>query len=155
METLADRAARCLADHPAPALTVEELGARVRAEGAAVTPEVLLRTLESNPERFRVVDPCRGPWRRVWPATRASRADRVGAEGGAPHSRWVVATGAPCPERDPRARLRASVAHLGRTVDERSPTDLLRWVGMLCEMGAGRGRAPESPGRPAESLSRA
>ena len=75
-----------------------------------VGPEVLLRALEARPDQFRVLDPWRGPG-----------------------ERWVVALGClPC-DRGPAGRLRASLAHLGRTVDERSVTDLVRWLGMVRE----------------------
>lgn len=122
MQTLADRAVQSLAHHPAPALPLDELVHQVRHGGAVVGPEVLLRALEARPDQFRVLD----PWRAA-----TARAGNCGRR--EPGERWVVALGClPC-DRGPAGRLRASLAHLGRTVDERSVTDLVRWLGMVRE----------------------
>ena len=125
MHTLADRAAETLARHPAPALPLDELVHQVRDGGAVVGPEVLLRALEARPDLFRVLDPWRGPWRLG--STRA----RPQAPGRWPQ--WIVGLG-PHPHADgPAARLKASLAWLGRTVDDRSVLDLVRWLGMVRE----------------------
>ena len=123
MQTLADRAAQSLARHPSPALSLDELVDQVRDSGAVVGPDVLLRALEARPDLFRVLD----PWREAW----RSAAPRLGGRAG---PRWVVGLR---PESAaataPGARLRASLTWLGRTVDERSVLDLVRWLGMVLE----------------------
>jgi hypothetical protein len=134
METLADRAAQSLTRHPAPALPIDELTEQVRGGGTAVGADVLLRALEARPDLFRVLDPWRGPWR---PAARAARG-----------ARWVVPLGPATLDRDPSARLKASVVHLGRTLDERSVTDLARWLGMVREMTGGPGYATGRTNQP-------
>jgi hypothetical protein len=136
METLAERAAQSLIRHPAPALPIDELSEQVRGGGAAVGAGVLLRALEARPDLFRVLDPWRGPWRSV---TRpdARRAERSALETAG--ARWVVPLGRATLDRDASARLKASVVHLGRTLDERSVTDLVRWLGMVREMSPERG----------------
>lgn len=124
MQTLADRAAEALARHPAPALPLDELVHQVRDGGTLVGPEVLMRALEARPDLFRVLDPWRGPWR---PAARAR------AQAGDPWPRWVVGIGAQPRVSGAGGRLKSSVAWLGRTVDERSVVDLVRWLGMVRE----------------------
>lgn len=120
MVTLADRAAQTLAHLPIPALPLDDLVQRLRQAGSVVTPEVLLRAVESCPGRFRVLDPWRGPWRRaesrdvgsVWVLSRERRAFAPGVEG----------------------RLQSSLAQIGATVDESSVGDLARWLGMIREV---------------------
>ena len=70
MMTIAERAARSLAEHRAPALPLDQLVRQVEDGGAAVGPDILLRALEARPDLFRVLNPWRGPWRsasRRWP----------------------------------------------------------------------------------------
>lgn len=151
METLADRAARALARHPAPALPLDELLRQVRSGGAAVGPDVLLRALAARPDRFRLLDPWRGAWRSAERSARGRRDPHPSAA-----TPWVVGLGASGGERGAGARLRASLSHLGRTVDERSVTDLMRWVGLVREGerlglrigagdGSGEGAVPPQP----------
>ena len=123
MQTLADRAAQSLAHHPSPALPLNELVHQVKLGGAVVGPDVLLRAIEGRPDLFRVLDPWRGPWRSAKP--RAGTPTGVG-------TRWVVGLGR-VGAADAAGRLKATLAHLGRTVDERSVTDLVRWLGMVQE----------------------
>ncbi|MSR37105.1 MAG: hypothetical protein EXR95_10790 [Gemmatimonadetes bacterium] len=122
MQTLADRAAQSLAHHPAPALPLDELVHEMKLGGAVVGPDVLLRALEARPDLFRVLDPWRGPWRSASPRG----GKRVGTH-------WVVGLGQSAREGGTAGRLKASLAQLGRTVDERSVTDLVRWLGMVRE----------------------
>jgi hypothetical protein len=125
MQSLADRAAETLARHPAPALPLDELVDQVRDGGAVVGPDVLLRALEARPDLFRVLDPWRGPWRCASPRARAAAPLRL--------PRWIVGIG-PYPRAGGTGgRLKASLAWLGRTVDERSVLDLVRWLGMVRE----------------------
>lgn len=133
MHTLADLAATTLARHPAPALPLDELVRQVREGGMAVGPEVLLRALVARPDLFRVLDPWRGAWRGAWRAA----APRLGALAtDRPGERWVVGLGRaskPDAVGAAGARLKASLAWLGRTVDDHSATDLVRWLGMVRE----------------------
>lgn len=160
MESILDRAARVLAGHPAPALHLDELRRLVGGSGVGVTEEVLLRALRRGSGRFRMVDPWVGPWRTLEPShptrgtaiahTRA-RTARVAREGGAPPEGtpgrrgvgglaglgrpWVVAR--PSAQgrggRDGLRCLRQSLAHLGWTVDDGSPSEMARWCGLLHE----------------------
>ena len=122
MQTLVERAAQSLAHHPAPALPLAELVHLVMEGGTVVGPDVLLRALKARPDLFRVLNPWRGPWRSASPRA-----------GGQPRGPWVVGLGRACESGGTAARLKASLAHLGRTVDERSATDLVRWLGMIRE----------------------
>lgn len=123
MHTLAEIAAAALARHPSAALPLDELVREMRASGTVVGPEVLTRALEARPDLFRVLDPWRGAWRAGWPS--GSRA--------AGRSRWVVGLRRRSGAVGPHARIEASLAWLGRRVDERSTTDLVRWLGMVRE----------------------
>lgn len=116
MNPIADFAERTLRHNAHPALRLRELvdvvaerldrsldGARLRA------------ILEAYPDRFRILDPWRGPWR----TEAESRIDV-----------WVVAIAEP--EGPPRGapaalKLRESVRWLGRGIDPRSRTDVSRW----------------------------
>src|SRR5690606_32597969 len=113
--------------------------------GVPVGPAVLLRALEERPDLFRVLDPWRGPWRSGGRGPLSVRAGGAAA-------RWVVPLGRATLDRDPQARLKASVVHLGRTLDERSVTDLARWLGMVREM-ARYGRRSNHPERHSPSAS--
>lgn len=106
------------------ALPLDELVHQIRLGGAVVGPDVLLRALEARPDLFRVLDPWRGPWRSAIP--------REGTRSGI-GTRWVVGRGRGAAGTDTAGRLKASLAHLGRTVDDRSVTDLVRWLGMVQE----------------------
>ena len=99
--------------------------------GTGLGPDILLRALEARPDLFWVLDPWRGPWRSTSRRT-ASRARAM----------WVAGLGRE--SGGTAARLKASLAHLGRTVDERSVTDLARWLGMVRE-GERISRAGLSP----------
>lgn len=123
MQTLADRAAEVLARHPAPALPLDALVDQVRGAGVFVGPEVLLRAIEARTDLFRVLDPWRGPWRCALAASRARPAGQ----------RWVVGLARLPHAQDAGGRLKASLSWLGRTVDERSALDLVRWLGMVRE----------------------
>lgn len=123
METLAQRAAQSLAHHSSPALPLQELTEVVRSGGGVVGASVLLRALQERPDLFRLLDPWRGPWR----ANAVRHSGRgMGEPAAAPvGERWVVPLGQSTryPARDPLGRLKASMIHLGRTLDERSMTE--------------------------------
>ena len=122
MMTIAERAAQSLAEHRPPALPLDQLVHQVKDGGAAVGPDILLRALEARPDLFRVLNPWRGPWRSV-SRRAAGRARAV----------WVVGLARGRESGGTAARLKASLAHLGWTVDEQSVTDLARWLGMVRE----------------------
>ena len=112
-----------LRQHPHPALRLSELVELVAERVDRTLDEARLRSLlESHPDRFRLLDPWRGPWR----ATLAG-----GCDDDAPHDDWVVAVVDPTqPAAHPGAtalKLRESVRWLGRGVDPRSPNEVSRW----------------------------
>ena len=135
METLVERAAQSLSHHPSPALPLDELSEHVRHGGHVVGPGVLLRALEARPDLFRVLYPWRGPWRAAAPRPgRTCAAQPPDHALDPPGERWVVPLGRATCDRDARARLKASLVHLGRTLDERSPIEMARWLAMVREM---------------------
>lgn len=145
MDALADRAARAASRHPAAALSLGELARLVQDTGARVPEPVLLRALASDPTRFRVIDPWRGPWARLrvdrrtghLPRSRSRDGSFDGCEGLLDGPRVVTfprgPTWSPGPAGPALARMRRTLVRLGWTVDERSPTDLARWHRLVLE----------------------
>jgi hypothetical protein len=130
LDTILLSAEAALRRNAAPALRLGELLLVVRADTRDVTlgEERLRSALESRPDRFRVLDPWRGPWRFVGPS-----------HSGEP---WVVVVGDPG-DRDARAAnspahtLRESVRWLGLTVDQGSHREVGRWHAIaVAEPGA-------------------
>lgn len=85
--------------------------------------------LETSPERFRVLDPWRGPWRLV------TGADGEDADG---HEPWVVGVrdhgdGAAAGRHRIVRRLHGSVRWLALNLDPRSARSVVRWNGLLLE----------------------
>jgi len=81
--------------------------------------------LEAYPDRFRLLDPWRGPWRTL--------ARDVGAHA-VDIDVWVVATSEPggAPEGARTVlKLRESVRWLGRGIDPRSPGEVSRWYALV------------------------
>jgi hypothetical protein len=114
----------------------------VRRAGAVASPDVLLRALEARPDLFRLLDPWRGAWRHALPRRGAEDSGGIGV-------RWVVGIRASQAREGLAARLRASLSQLALTVDERSVTDLARWMGMMREgerLLSGGLRTPGAPG---------
>lgn len=157
METLLDRATRVARHHPAPALPLDELRRLVRGSGVVVREEALLRALARKKDRFRVVDPWRGPWTELRPPV-GTPADVAGSDPAGERvalSRsfgqpWVVVRPRKTDEEDGSAvlrRLRWTVAHLGWEVDDRSVRDMTRWCRLLNEADRVRRRTRRSPGR--------
>lgn len=140
MEPLADRAARAAHRHPAAALPLGELARLVQESGTRVSHHVLLRALAADPERFRIVDPWRGPWARLAADRGASRRrrrpnptipDLVDGPRVVPRSGSVAwSPGAAGPAV---TRLRQSLIRLGWKVDDASPVDLARWYRLVLE----------------------
>jgi len=130
MNPIAACAAAVLESHPHPALRLAELLAPVADRvDRTLTSGRLRSALDEHPDRFKLLDPWRGPW----------RSDPSG--GGAPDDPerqrdplgdvWVVLltepTAPPAGAKAPAATLRESVRWLARTVDPRSGVDVSRW----------------------------
>ena len=120
---IASCAEAILRRHAHPALRLSELVELVAEQvDRALDAPRLRAILEEHPERFRILDPWRGPWRSVWSVPGAQRE---------PREAWVVVVTDPAvdpAERDSTVlRLRESVRWLGRGVDPRSPTAVSRW----------------------------
>lgn len=142
MDPLADRADRAARHHPAAALPVRELARLVQDSGTRVPEHVLLRALLSEPRRFRIVDPWKGPWTRLGVRRHAGRprlqaALRRSMPGLVDGPRVVPRPGAPTCAGGPAAaaadRMRRTLIHLGWRVDDHSPTDLARWHRLVLE----------------------
>lgn len=123
MNPIAVCAESTLRQHPHPALRLSELVELVAERVDRTLEESRLRSiLESYPDRFRILDPWRGPWRVV---------PRDDPEEGSARAVWVVAVVDPTqPPDHPGAaalKLRESVRWLGRGVDPRSPHEVSRW----------------------------
>ena len=130
MEHILSAAEQILRNSGAPALRLGLLAAELRgALGGAALDAARLRTLlEGHPDRFRVLDPWRGPWRLIgeahppgqaepWVVAVRDLGDTAGCDGGWPLSR----------------RVRESVRWLALNVDPCSPRSILRWQGILAE----------------------
>jgi len=126
MHPIAHCAERALHQHPHPALRLSELVALISERVDRSLDEVRLRAiLEVHPDRFRILDPWRGPW-------------KVGLEGPPEawerRDAWIVALTDPADPPDHGApatlRLRESVRWLGKGVDPRSPSEVGRWYAL-------------------------
>jgi hypothetical protein len=122
MHPIATFAEGALREHTHPALRLRELVELVAQRvDRSLDGSRLRAILESYPERFRILDPWRGPWRSV-------------LDGG-PYTTaacdvWVVAVSAP--ENPPggpsvAVKLRETVRWIGRGVDPRSQREVSRW----------------------------
>lgn len=130
MEHVLGTTEQILRNSGAPALRLGALATELRNSLGRLAPDgARLRTLlERHPDRFRVLDPWRGPWRRLGAAHAPGEADP-----------WVVAvrdlcdTGG-CGGGHPLARrVRESVRWLALNVDPSSPASVIRWQGLLTE----------------------
>jgi hypothetical protein len=122
MNPIATCAESALREHAHPALRMRELVDLVARRVDRSLDATRLRTvLESYPDRFRILDPWRGPWRSVLAAD---------PECGLACDVWVMAV-APLdhpPGGTPMAvKLRETVRWVGRGVDPRSPRQVSRW----------------------------
>jgi hypothetical protein len=123
MNPIAVCAESALRQHPHPALRLTELVELVAERVDRALDESRLRAiLERHPDRFRILDPWRGPWR--------GAATRDGGEARR-HDIWIVAVVDPSHPPDhagPAAlKLRESVRWLARGIDTRSPREVSRW----------------------------
>lgn len=130
METLADRAHRAALSHPVPALSLAELIRLLREEGCPVTTSALIRALETEPDRFRLLR----PWRGTLAVLRDGRGDPEAAHG-VEDEILVVVCGVGN-ETDPLGQIRRSLAVLGRELDEQSEIDRSRWLAMVRDAAA-------------------
>jgi hypothetical protein len=122
MNPIAVLAEDTLRRHPHPALRLSELAELVAEQMDRTLDEPRLRSiLEAHPDRFRILDPWRGPWRGAVIHDDARTAREA----------WVVAVVDPDqpPDRPGSAalKLRESVRWLGRGIDPRSPHEVSRW----------------------------
>jgi len=122
VNAIAQCAETALRQHPHPALRLSELVELVAERLDRTLDGSRLRSiLESHPDRFRILDPWRGPWRATLAGTSSPALGDV----------WVVAV--VDPDRPPEhpgslaLKLRESVRWLGRGVDARSPQEVSRW----------------------------
>ncbi len=122
MNPIAAFAEAALREHTHPALRLRELVELLAQRvDRSLGHDRLRAILESYPDRFRILDPWRGPWRSV-----------LGADAGGAHSCdvWVIAVTAP--DRPPggpsvAVKLRETVRWIGRGVDPRSQREVSRW----------------------------
>ena len=130
MEHVLSAAEQILRASGAPALQLTALLDELRAttgERSLQAPR-LRALLEGRPDRFRVLDPWRGPWRPVAPSDSITRGEP-----------WVVAvrdqgagTGAYASPRLIR-RIRECVRWLGLDLDAASVRRVVRWQALLLE----------------------
>ncbi len=102
--------------------------AGLRRRGAAVTEPVLERVLRSTEADVRVLDPWIGPQSALRPLLEAAEGGGTGP--------WVVPLGSevdPALRASDSGRLHEALRCLARGLDERSPGDVARWVGLVQE----------------------
>ncbi len=129
MEHILSAAEQVLRNSGAPALRLSALlDELVTTTGTRMLDGPRLRSLlEARPDRFRILDPWRGPWRFV------NRRAETSSDP------WVVVVrdlgDGPGVAADPRVirRVRESVRWLGLTLDARSPRQVSRWEGLVLE----------------------
>lgn len=131
METILSAAEQILQHSGAPALRLSRLLEELHGTLGArhLDAQGLMALLSRHPDRFRVLDPWRGPWRFV-PEHGGDRQEGAGP--------WVVAVRDDGVGAHPGAgrmarRLRESVRWLALSVDPGSPRSVARWRGHLLE----------------------
>lgn len=127
MDALLRAADAALRRSPSPALALSHLAEEVRAATGtrALEPRDLLSALRRHPDRFKILDPGKGPWRFA-----------VRGSGSPAEEPWVVSLGDP--ESPPEGyladrlqrRLRESVRSVAVALDADSPREVLRWHAM-------------------------
>lgn len=132
MEYVLSAAEQILRNAGVPALRISRLLREIQAStpGTRTLDTSGLRTLlEASPDRFRVLDPWRGPWRLV------ATSDGEGADA---HEPWVVVVrdhgdGAAAGGHRVVRRLHGSVRWLALNLDPLSARSVVRWNGLLLE----------------------
>jgi hypothetical protein len=127
MDTLLRAAEAALRRSSAPALALSRLVEEVRTATGyqSLEPSALLDGLRRHPDRFKILDPGKGPWRFVAGGSRSQPAEP-----------WVVSLDDP--ESPPEGhladrlerRLRESVRSVAVALDADSPREILRWHAM-------------------------
>ena len=134
MNTILDNAEDVLRQHPAPAMTLGQLHRRLHEQWPMLTPARpnLRRVLETEADRFLVLDPCLGPWshakRGSAPLEELDNVLVLGLGSG-------LARGTRLPAD---ARLRESVRWIARGLDRRSRRSLARLYLLLLSDGSVR-----------------
>ena len=127
MDAMLRAAEAALRRSPSPALALSQLVEEISAATGhrAPAPAELLEALRRHPERFKILDPGRGPWRFL---ARGSTST--------PDEPWVVSLGDP---EDPsegyaadrlERRLRESIRRVAVELDADSPREVFRWRAM-------------------------
>jgi hypothetical protein len=136
MNPIAAQAETALRRHAHPALRLSELLELVAERiDRGLDARRLRAILEEHPERFRLLDPWRGPWR----SASAPAGPHTMREDG-----WVVLVtdpaAPPCAVATSRMafKLRESVRWLGRAVDVRSSVEVSRWYAIVLAERASR-----------------
>lgn len=134
MDPIARCAEHTLRHSEHPALTLSELLESVsEAVDRTLDAGRLRAILETHPERFRILEPWRGPWR----STTGTLTAREGTG-----EAWVVAVNDPASPSDGAGpavvNLRESVRWLARGVDARSPAEVSRWYAIAMSERAAR-----------------
>ncbi|HSG08238.1 MAG TPA: hypothetical protein VLA36_07765 [Longimicrobiales bacterium] len=127
MDAMLHAAEAALRSSPSPALALSQLVAEVHAVTGRGAPDAmeLLEALRRHPERFKILDPGRGPWRFLARGS-TSTTDEP----------WVVSLGDPeAPSEGHLAdrlerRLRESIRRVAVELDEDSPREVFRWRAM-------------------------
>jgi len=127
MNPIASQAEAVLKQHPHPALRISELIDLIADQVDRSLDATRLRTaLKQHPDRFRVLDPWRGPWRSVLEAPQWSELADDG---------WVVLVTDPIPHPAGADRtlttMRESVRWLARNVDPRSASEVSEWYAIV------------------------
>ena len=127
MDVLLHAAEAALRRSPSPALALSQLAEEVRGATGSRTlePLELLAALRRHPDRFKILDPGKGPWRFA-----------VRGAGSPADEPWVVSLTEP--ESPPEGyladrlqrRLRESVRSVAVALDADSPREVLRWHAM-------------------------
>lgn len=135
MNPIARCAESALHATPHPALRLTELLDLIADRvGRSLTPARLRAILEDRPDRFRILDSWKGPWRVREPS------HRRGSSRPEPDA-WVVAVGSPDHPPDtpmPALKLRESVRWVGLGLDGRSRIEVSRWYAIALAERAAR-----------------
>lgn len=133
MEHILSAAERILRTSGAPALRLGLLASELKGALGGVAPDAarLRSLLEGHPDRFRILDPWRGPWRLIAEAHPPGEAEP-----------WVVAvrdlgdTPGSHGQGHLARRVRESVRWLALSVDPTSYVGIIRWQEMMAGAAA-------------------
>lgn len=135
MDDIAGYAEEALHATPHPALRLTELRELVaRRAGPSLTLGRLRTTLEGRPDRFRILESWKSPWR-----VREAASSSDGPAGA--RDAWVVAVSDPDRPPDapkPALTLRESVRWVALSLDSRSRMEASRWYAIALAERAAR-----------------